>query len=179
MNRGHDVAGYLEIVDRLRRERPDIARSSDFIVGHPGESDDDFERTLALVREVDYAQAYSFKYSRRPGTPASAQPAQVPEAVKADRLAELQRLLAAHQLAFNRRFEGASVKVLFDRGGSGRDQIAGRSPHMQAVHVDCAATEEAARRIGAVADVVIVGAHANSLAGRLADPVPQSEIAPA
>ena len=178
MNRGHDVAQYLEIVDRLRRARPDIALSSDFIVGHPGESDDDFERTLALVREVDYAQAYSFKYSRRPGTPASAQPAQVPEAVKADRLAELQRLLAARQLAFNRRFEGARVKVLFDRGGSGRNQIAGRSPHMQAVHVDCAATEEA-RRIGAGADVVIVGAHANSLAGRLADTVPQSEIAPA
>ena len=176
MNRGHRAADYLEIVDRLRQARPDIALSSDFIVGHPGETDEDFAQTLTLVREVEYAQAYSFKYSRRPGTPASAQPGQVPDSVKADRLAELQSLLSAQQMAFNRRFEGEVVKVLFDRDGSRPDQIAGRSPHMQAVHVDCPATGEAPRRMGTIADVRIVGAHANSLAGTFADPVSQAGI---
>jgi tRNA-2-methylthio-N6-dimethylallyladenosine synthase len=176
MNRGHRGADYLQIVDQLRQARPDIALSSDFIVGHPGETDEDFEQTLTLIREVEYAQAYSFKYSRRPGTPASAQPGQVPETVKADRLAELQGLLSAQQMTFNRRFEGQVVKVLFDRSGSRPNQIAGRSPHMQAVHVDYAATGEATRRMGTIAEVEIVGAHANSLAGTLADAVSQSEI---
>jgi tRNA-2-methylthio-N6-dimethylallyladenosine synthase len=179
MNRGHDADHYRAVVERMRKARPDIALSSDFIVGHPGESDDDFRRTLALAREIDYAQAYSFKYSRRPGTPASVQPGQVPEPVKAERLAELQALLSERQLAFNRRFTGETVKVLFDRAGSGRDQIAGRSPHMQAVHVDCASPDDAARRIGTIADVVVTGAHANSLAGRIGDPAPHPESAAA
>jgi len=179
MNRGHRAADYLEIVDRLRRARPDIALSCDFIVGHPGETDDDFEQTLALVREVGFAQAYSFKYSCRPGTPASVQPGQVPESVKAERLSKLQSLLSAQQMTFNRRFEGKAVEVLFDRSGSRPDQIAGRSPHMQAVHVSCDAAEEAARRMGTIADVMIVGAYANSLAGQLADVVSHSEIASA
>ena len=179
MNRGHRAADYLETIDRLRQARPDIALSSDFIVGHPGETDFEFEQTLALVREVGFAQAYSFKYSRRPGTPASVQPDQVPEAVKANRLAELQSLLSAQQMTFNRRFEGEMVKVLFDRSGNRPDQIAGRSPHMQAVHVGCNAADKAARRMGSIADVKIVGAYANSLAGRLTDPVSQSEIASA
>ncbi len=177
MNRGHGAAEYREIVDRLRHARADIALSSDFIVGHPGETDDDFEQTLKLVREVGFAQAYSFKYSRRPGTPASIQSEQVPEAVKSDRLARLQHLLAAQQLSFNRRFEGKAVPVLFDRRGTRRDQIAGRSPHMQAVHVGCADADEAATGIGTVAEVVIVEAHANSLSGRLDAPAPGSEIA--
>ncbi len=179
MNRGHCVADYLETVDRLRHARPDIALSCDFIVGHPGETDDDFEQTLALVRKVGFAQAYSFKYSRRPGTPASVQPSQVPDTVKADRLAELQSLLASQQLTFNRRFEGEAVKVLFDRSGSRPNQIAGRSPHMQAVHVGCAAAGEAAQRMGTIADVIIVGALANSLAGQFANTVSHSEIASA
>ena len=179
MNRGHRTADYLETVDQLRHARPDIALSCDFIVGHPGETDADFDQTLALVRRVEFAQAYSFKYSRRPGTPASVQPGQVPDTAKADRLAELQRLLASQQMTFNRRFEGEAVKVLFDRSGSRPNQIAGRSPHMQAVHVGCAAADEAARRMGTIADVMIVGAHANSLAGQFADAVSQSEIASA
>jgi len=172
MNRGHGVADYRAVVDRLRRARADIALSSDFIVGHPGEPDADFERTLALVREVGFAQAYSFKYSRRPGTPASVLPGQVPEAVKADRLAELQSLLAAQQLAFNRRFEGETVTVLFDRPGSRPNQIAGRSEYMQAVHVDCAGAAEVEAGMGGFADVVIVEGRANSLAGRLAARAP-------
>ena len=174
MNRGHRVAEYLDIVEGLRRARGDIALSSDFIVGHPGETDDDFYQTLELARTVGFAQAYSFKYSRRPGTPASVQTEQVPETVKSERLAELQSLLAAQQLSFNRRFEGDAVTVLFDRRGTGSDQIAGRSPHMQAVHVDCADAGEAARGMGAIADVFIAEAHANSLAGRLAAAMPGS-----
>ncbi len=176
MNRGHRAVDYLKIIDRLRRARPDIALSCDFIVGHPGETDDDFERTLALVREVKFAQAYSFKYSRRPGTPASVQTGQVPETVKADRLSELQSLLSAQQMTFNRRFKGKLVKVLFDRSGNRPDQIAGRSPHMQAVHVGCDAADNWSQRMGTIADVNIVEAYANSLAGQLAEAVSQSEI---
>ena len=176
MNRGHRAVDYLNIVDRLRRARPDIAISCDFIVGHPGETDQDFKRTLELVREVRFAQAYSFKYSRRPGTPASVQTGQVPEAVKSNRLSELQSILSAQQITFNRGFKGKLVKVLFDRSGKRPNQMAGRSPHMQSVHVSCNDADNLAQRMGTIVDVFIVEAYANSLAGQLAETVSKSEI---
>ena len=161
MNRGHGAADYLRIVEKLRKARPDIALSSDFIVGHPGETDADFEDTLALVREVDYAQAYSFKYSRRPGTPGAVMPGQLAEDVKAERLARLQDLLNRQQIAFNEKFVGRTVPVLFDRQGARPNQILGRSPYMQAVYV----SRESASPLGKILDVHILGARANSLAG--------------
>ena len=165
MNRRHDAAAYRRVVGRLRRARPDIALSSDFIVGHPGETDDDFRATLALVEEVGFAQAYSFKYSPRPGTPAAEMDDQVPEPTKVARLAELQALIGAQQRAFNDGFVGRVVPVLFDRPGRAAGQFAGRSPHMQAVHVGV--DGDAASVMGAIVPVRIVAAHANSLSGRI------------
>ncbi len=165
MNRRHKAKDYLAIVDKLRAARPDLALSSDFIVGHPGETDDDFEATLDLVRAVGYAQSYSFKYSPRPGTPAADAPDQVPEPVKAERLARLQELLSAQQRAFNARTEGRVVPVLLDCAGKRAGQLAGRTPWMQAVHVAAPADADLAGRI---VPVEIVAAHANSLAGRVA-----------
>ncbi len=137
MNRRHTAADYRRVIDRLRAARPDIALSSDFIVGFPGESDSDFQATLALVRDVGFAQAYSFKYSPRPGTPAAAMDdAQVPEPVKVERLAALQALLGEQQLAFNQSCEGREMAVLLERPGRHAGQRIGRSPYMQAVHVD-------------------------------------------
>jgi tRNA-2-methylthio-N6-dimethylallyladenosine synthase len=167
MNRRHRVADYLATVAAVRRRRPDIALSSDFIVGHPGETEHDFAATLALVREVGYAQAYSFKYSPRPGTPAADAADQVPDAAKADRLRRLQELLGAQQRAFNRRAVGRVIPVLFDRPGGRPGQAAGRSPHMQAVNVDCPDPAAVRRLIGAIAPVRVVAAHANSLAGEI------------
>ena len=165
MNRRHRIGAYLRTIDALRRARPDIALSSDFIVGHPGETDTDFAQTLGLVRDVGYAQAYSFKYSARPGTPAAALGNQVSESVKRDRLGELQELLNDFQLAFNRRSVGALLPVLFDRRGARANQSAGRSPYMQAVHVTCERNETLP--IGEIVDVLIIEAHTNSLTGQL------------
>ncbi len=164
MNRRHGAEDYLDIVARLRRARPDLALSSDFIVGFPGETDQDFAQTLRLVTEVGFAQAYSFKYSPRPGTPAAGQPDQVPETVKDERLAMLQTLLNEQQQAFNRASVGRVVEVLFERAGRGPDQLVGRSPHMQAVH---AAAPRAL--LGRLVPVEIEAGHANSLAGRVVD----------
>ena len=165
MNRRHRARDYLAVVDKLRAARPDIALSSDFIVGHPGESDADFAATLDLVRRVGYAQAYSFKYSPRPGTPAAEEPDQVAEDVKAGRLAVLQDLIEAQQNAFNRAAEGRTVDVLLEREGRRGGQAAGRTPWMQAVHVE---TEgDVAPLLGAIRAVEILAAHANSLRGRL------------
>lgn len=161
MNRRHTADDYRRIVDRLRRARADLALSSDFIVGFPGETDADFAATLRLVEDIGFAQAYSFKYSPRPGTPAAALP-QVPEAVKRDRLAELQVLLDRQQRRFNIGFLGRSVPVLFDRRGRHPGQLLGRTPHMQVVHADM---EENA--LGTIVQVEIEGVGANSLAGRL------------
>ena len=155
------------MIDDLRRARPDIALSSDFIVGHPGETDEDFEQTLALVREVGYAQAYSFKFSPRPGTPAADADDQVPESVKSERLERLQNLLNEQQMSFNQKAVGTVVPVLFDRRGKHPHQIAGRSPHMQAVHLDCTDRAETDSLFGTISDVKIVSAHANSLKARL------------
>ncbi len=167
MNRGHDADAYLRLVERLRAARPDIALSSDFIVGHPGESDADFEATLALIRAVGYAQAYSFKYSARPGTPAAGRPDAVAEPVKAERLAQLQEVVNDQQRVFNQRAVGALTPVLFERAGRRDAQAAGRSPFMQAVHVDCADAAQAQALIGEIAPVRVTAAHANSLGGRL------------
>jgi tRNA-2-methylthio-N6-dimethylallyladenosine synthase len=160
MNRGHTADAYRRIVDRLRDARPDLALSSDFIVGFPGESDRDFADTLRLVREVGYAQAYSFKYSARPGTPAASVADQVPEAVKTDRLEALQQLLNAQQRGFNESKAGTVQPVLFERRGTRPGQLVGRGPWMQAVHA-----QAPDRLIGRLVDVAIAGGGANSLAG--------------
>ncbi len=170
MNRRHGIDGYLRIVDALRHARGDIALSSDFIVGHPGEAEEDFEATLALVRRIGYAQAYSFKYSPRPGTPAAEMEDQVPDAVKVARLAALQDVINAGQRDYNRASVGDALAVLFDRRGRHPLQLAGRSPYMQAVHVDFETADEAASRYGTIVDVRITAAHANSLSGRAVSP---------
>ena len=167
MNRQHKADDYLAVINELRRANPDIAVSSDFIVGHPGETAEAFEQTLALVREVGFAQAYSFKYSPRPGTPAADADDQVSEADKSDRLERLQNLLNEQQMAFNKKTVGTVLPVLFDRKGKHPHQIAGRSPHMQAVHIDCTDAVEAASLYGTISDVEVISAHANSLKARL------------
>ncbi len=162
MNRGHGAEDYLRVVDRLKQARPDLALSSDFIVGFPGESDAEFRDTMALVRRVGFIQTYSFKYSPRPGTPAAAMPNQVPEAVKAERLAELQALLHETTDAFNAACVGRTMPVLLDRDGRHPGQLLGRSPYMQPVHV---AAPDALR--GRVVPLRIVEAKPNSLAAEL------------
>jgi tRNA-2-methylthio-N6-dimethylallyladenosine synthase len=162
MNRRHTADDYRRIVGELRAARPDLALSGDFIVGFPGERDRDFAETIRLVSDVGYAQAYSFKYSPRPGTPAAAVEDQVPEAAKAERLAALQQLLGEQQLAFNRAKVGSRMPVLLDRRGKHAGQLLGRSPWMQAVAVTAPD-----RLLGTIAEVEIEAAHANSLIGRV------------
>ena len=169
MNRRHTADQYRRTVERLRRARPDLALSSDFIVGFPGESAADFRTTLDLVREIGFAQAFSFKYSPRPGTPAAGVPDQVPEPVKAERLAELQALLGGQQRAFNAACVGRVLPVLFEKPGRHKGQLVGRSPYLQAVHA--AAGPD---RIGEVVPVTILGAEPNSLAGAI---IPQEQAA--
>ena len=136
MNRGHTANDYLAIVQRLREARPDIALSSDFIVGYPGETEQDFEATLHLVQQVGFALAYSFKYSPRPGTPAAEADGQVPEDVKNMRLQILQKILHDQQNAFNDQFVGRSIPVLLTSRGRKQGQIVGRSPWLQPVHIN-------------------------------------------
>ncbi|WIM11440.1 tRNA (N6-isopentenyl adenosine(37)-C2)-methylthiotransferase MiaB [Enhydrobacter sp.] len=162
MNRGHGRDLFRRIADRLRGRRPDLALSSDFIVGFPGESDADFDQTMRLVEEVGFAAAFSFKYSRRPGTPGAALADQVPEAVKAARLAALQTLLAHQQRAFNRATLGSSVPVLFAEAGRKPGQMLGKSPWLQSVYV-----EGPGSLLGRIAEVELLEAHAVSVAGRL------------
>jgi tRNA-2-methylthio-N6-dimethylallyladenosine synthase len=162
MNRQHTAETYLKLVERIRAARPDLALSGDFIVGFPGESDRDFEATLDLVREARYASAFSFKYSRRPGTPASAMPGQVEEAVKEERLARLQALLAEQQRAFNAEQAGRVLPVLFDKRGRHPGQVLGRSPYLQAVHAEGPET-----LIGKIVPVKITASSMNSLTGDL------------
>ncbi|MBY0335402.1 MAG: tRNA (N6-isopentenyl adenosine(37)-C2)-methylthiotransferase MiaB [Acetobacteraceae bacterium] len=173
MNRGHKAEDYIRLVDRLRAARPDLALSSDFIAGHPGERDADHEATMELIRRVGFAQAFSFKYSARPGTPAAAQTATVPEDVKDARLQEIQALLRKQQAAFNASKEGAVVEVLFTGPGRHPGQLAGRTPWLQPVHCDAPAS-----LIGHSAPVKIVRAHPNSLSGELV-PTPTQEYAAA
>lgn len=139
MNRHHTAAAYIARIDKLREACPDMAISSDFIVGFPGETDAEFEETLALVRRVKFAQVYSFKYSPRPGTPASLMENQVPEAVMSERLHRLQAETALHQRAFNEASVGKVMTVLLEREGHQPHQLLGRTPYMQAIHVDVSA----------------------------------------
>ncbi len=162
MNRKHTADEYLRIIDKVRAARPDIALSSDFIVGFPGETDADFEDTMRLVRAVGFAQAYSFKYSERPGTPAADLKRQVPEEEKAARLQALQALILEQQTAYNAASVGRVVEVLFEKSGRHPGQIVGKTPHMQAAHVIGPSS-----LIGRIAAVEIAGIAANSLAGRL------------
>ncbi len=162
MNRRHTRDTYFEIIERVRAARPDIAISGDFIVGFPGETEADFDDTLDLVKRVSYAQAFSFKYSPRPGTPASGMEEQVPEPVKAERLQILQAALAESQKAFNAGLVGRTVPVLFEKPGRRDGQLIGRSPYLQPVHA-----EVPADMIGELAEVTIESAGPNSLGGRL------------
>ena len=162
MNRKHTARDYLAIVERLRAARPDIALSSDFIVGFPGETREDFADTMRLVREVDFANAWSFKFSSRPGTPAASLPDQIDEAEKSARLAQLQVLLDDQRRAFNRASVGKTNMVLFEKVGRHEGQIAGKDPHSQAVHV-----EGPRALIGEIRAVEIVDTRPNSLRGRL------------
>ena len=174
MNRGHTVETYLRLIEKIRAARPDIAISSDYIVGFPGEREADFEATLSLVREMGHASAFSFKYSRRPGTPASALPGQVPEDVMADRLARLQALLDEQQVAFNAAQVGRTLPVLFERKGRHEAQLVGRSPYLQGVHAIADAS-----LIGQIARVRIDGASKNSLSGVMAEkPQPAPALEP-
>jgi tRNA-2-methylthio-N6-dimethylallyladenosine synthase len=159
MNRRHTADDYRRTIERLRQARPDLALSSDFIVGYPGESDLDFRATLDLVAEIGFAQSYSFKYSPRPGTPASAE-RQLPDPVKAERLATLQSLLQQQQRAFNEASIGSMMPVLFEKSGRHAGQLVGRTPYMQSVHADADPS-----RIGAILPVRIVGLRSNSLTG--------------
>jgi tRNA-2-methylthio-N6-dimethylallyladenosine synthase len=169
MNRRHTAARYHEIIARLREARPDLALSSDFIVGYPGETDADFAATMDLVRQVGFAMAYSFKYSPRPGTPAADLDDQVPEAVKAERLTVLQDELLRQQEAFNAATVGRTVPVLLERDGRHPGQLVGRSPYMQAVSVDAGSATGDLK--GTIRNVEIAAVLSNSLRGRLADPV--------
>jgi tRNA-2-methylthio-N6-dimethylallyladenosine synthase len=162
MNRKHTAVHYLGIIDKARAARPDIAVTSDFIVGFPGETDADFEATMRLVREVRFATAYSFKYSERPGTPAADRKDQVPEPVKTERLLALQALVLEQQTAFNAATIGREVDVLFEKKGRNPGQIGGKSPYQQAVHV-----EGPLSLIGHIGRVKITGVASNSLAGTL------------
>jgi tRNA-2-methylthio-N6-dimethylallyladenosine synthase len=162
MNRRHDAGFYLRLVDRLRAARPDLALSSDFIVGYPGETDADFSATLRLIDQVGFAQAFSFKYSPRPGTPAALEAEQVPEAVKQERLAALQARIHRQQTAFNRACVGRIVPVLFEKSGRRPGQLTGRSPYLQPVAVAAPAWI-----VGDVRDVEIVSLNTNSLGGIL------------
>jgi tRNA-2-methylthio-N6-dimethylallyladenosine synthase len=160
MNRKHTARDYRVLVDRIRAARPDIALSTDIIVGFPGETDAEFEATLALVRDVGFAQAFSFKYSARPGTPAASMGGQVADDVKTRRLSRLHELLQSQQSAFNAGCVGRTLPVLFERPGRHGGQLVGRSPYLQAVHADAGP-----EWLGRIMPVEIAAAGPNSLAG--------------
>jgi tRNA-2-methylthio-N6-dimethylallyladenosine synthase len=152
----------MAVNERIRSARPDIALSGDFIVGFPGETDADFAATLAILEEVGYASAFSFKYSPRPGTPGAGLPDQVPEEVKTERLARLQALVIEQQQAFNRSCVGRVLPVLLERKGRIEGQLGGRSPYLQAVHLDAPAD-----LFGTIQPVLITALGNNSLSGEL------------
>jgi len=164
MNRKHGRTKYFELVERIRAARPDMALSGDFIVGFPGETDADFGATMDLVRRVNYASAFSFMYSPRPGTPAATMAGQVPDAVSRARLHALQALLTEQQVAFNESRAGMTMPVLFERKGRHPGQAIGRSPWLQSVHVD-----HADHLIGQIVSVEILTGQQNSLTGRLVE----------
>jgi len=160
MNRKHTAEFYRETVEKIRAARPDIALSTDIIVGFPGETDDDFKATMHLVTDIGFAQAYSFKYSTRPGTPAATIADQVSEEVKSERLATLQAVLNSQQVGFNSGCVGKVMPVLFERTGRAQGQLVGRSPYLQSVHAEAQQT-----LLGEICEVEIRGAGPNSLSG--------------
>lgn len=175
MNRKHTGDDYRRLIDRLRARQPDLALSSDFITGFPGETDQDFADTLRLITDIGFAQAYSFKYSARPGTPAaSLEGRQVDEKVKDERLQAVQQLLNAQQVAFNQTMIGRTLSVLFDRVGKLEGQLLGRSAYMQSVYV-----QAPARLMGQMVDVHVTGAFANSLSGHVVTGETMTQAAPA
>jgi tRNA-2-methylthio-N6-dimethylallyladenosine synthase len=161
MNRRHTAAQYRSLIDRIRTARPDIALSGDFIVGFPGETEADFEATLALAATVGYAQAYSFAYSARPGTPAAGR-TEVPAEVKAERLQRLQALLAEQRSAFQAGLVGRVLPVLLEKPGRNPGQMAGRTPYLNAVYLPADAGLS-----GRIVPARILAAGTNSLAGEL------------
>ena len=163
MNRGHTAEHYLKLIARIRQARPDMALSGDFIVGFPGETDADFRATLGLVRAVRYAGAYSFKYSPRPGTPAAESEKQISEAEKSARLSELQALIHAQQTDFNAAQLGRHLAVLVEKPGREPGQLVGRSPYLQAVHI-----QAGPELIGQIIDTHITAIGTNSLSGHYA-----------
>lgn len=175
MNRKHTRQDYFKIIDKLREVRPDIAMSSDFIVGFPGETDKDFEDTIDLVKKVGYTQCYSFKYSPRPGTPGADAKNQIDEKIKDERLARLQALLTEQQIAFNKKFEGQTMKILFEKEApkskkknqSDKIQLWGKSPWLQSVIVDFESEEQAKKYFGQLAKVEILHSRPSSLIARL------------
>ncbi|MGM0559461.1 MAG: tRNA (N6-isopentenyl adenosine(37)-C2)-methylthiotransferase MiaB [Pseudomonadota bacterium] len=174
MNRKHTADFYYRVVDQLRTAQPDLALSSDFIVGFPGERDEDFADTLKLVTDIGFTQAYSFKYSPRPGTPAADIAEQVPADVASERLATLQNLLNEQQMAFNRALVGRRMPILLERPGKYEGQLIGRSPYMTSVVV-----EAPSRLIGQLVDADIHEAHANSLSGSVVTREPGDGMSPA
>ena len=162
MNRSHTTESYLKILRQMRDVRPDIALSGDFIVGFPGESDADFEETLNIVREANYAQAYSFKYSPRPGTPAATMEDQIPRELMDERLQRLQALLNEQQHSFNQQTVGRHTDILLERDGKLEGQLVGKTPWLQSVHVNAPELS-----IGDMVSVEIESAGPNSLAGRM------------
>ncbi len=162
MNRRHTAGDYLRIIEKVRAARPDIAISGDFIVGFPGETEEDFRQTLRLVEEVRYAQAFSFRYSPRPGTPAAEAEDQVPEEVKAERLSRLQALLFAQQEDFNAGFLARRFPILLEKPGRYEGQLIGRSPWLQAVYVD-----SGEHCIGEIVEVEVTKTTRNALAARI------------
>jgi tRNA-2-methylthio-N6-dimethylallyladenosine synthase len=163
MNRGHDVEYYHDIVSKVRKAKPDMALSGDFIVGFPGETGADFEATLNLIETVGYASAYSFKYSPRPGTPAADHKDQVPDDVVTERLARIQALIHTQQTAFNKSCLVKTMPVLLEKKGRLEGQLVGRSPYLQPVHVSGSIAD-----IGTIRDVKIEAIGTNSLSGHYA-----------
>ena len=162
MNRDHTIDDYRRVVESLRVACPQLALSSDFIVGFPGETDQDFAKTLRLVNEMKYAQAYSFKYSVRPGTPAAKSEHQIPDLIRNERLVALQQVLRAQQDSFNQLQTGKTLPILVEGPGKLKGQLVGRSPFLQSVHF-----EASPNWVGKIAEVRISEAHANSLRGSM------------
>ena len=161
MNRGHTAAHYLKLIARVRKAKPDIALSGDFIVGFPGETDAAFENTLEVIRDVGYAAAYSFKYSPRPGTPAADRDDQVPEEAKNERLSRLQELVQQQTARFNQSCVGRNLDVLLEKPGRQEGQLIGRSPYLQSVHLSAPGLE-----IGDIVPISIKSVGPNSLSGQ-------------
>jgi len=163
MNRKHTRQDYFKIIEKLRQKRPDIGLSSDFIVGFPGETDQDFEDTLDLVERIKFAACYSFKYSPRPGTGAADATAQIDEDIKSKRLKILQDLLNKQQIEFNQSFEGVEMPILFDKNGNYKGQIMGKSPWLQSVILE----DFQEKYFGEIIDVKIIKARPNSLIAKI------------